>query len=140
MSLLKNQAGVVATEVARDATAEFPLGLMRRGGEQKSAAASTMRAYEAPERGRTAVLEALVRDGTGGRPRSGTGNGVGQRIVCGSGVCKTLWTPPWKSRLYPNFEGQWACSRRCLWKMVQAAIAREVGDGLAARHGTAAYP
>lgn len=48
---------------------------------------------------------------------------------CGSAACNTLWTPPWKSRRRPIFEGRWACSNRCARQMAGAAIAREIGDG-----------
>jgi hypothetical protein len=52
-----------------------------------------------------------------------------EQVQCGSPVCASGWTFPWKSRSYPIFEERWACSSKCLLAVVQAAIAREAGDG-----------
>ena len=52
-----------------------------------------------------------------------------EQIACGNPVCGSGWNFPWKSRRYPFFEEKWACSSKCLMAAVQAAIAREAGDG-----------
>jgi hypothetical protein len=128
MPVLNNQTIVAGARVDPDQTAEFPAGLMRRDEELESQQPTT-RAYQPlQESARPATLQSLVRDRMRERTRD-RATGTGERIVCGSVVCKGHWTPPWKSRLYPNFEGHWACSSRCLWSMVQMATAREVGDG-----------
>jgi hypothetical protein len=52
-----------------------------------------------------------------------------ERRVCGSFECESGWTMPWRSKRRPIFEGQWGCSGRCVFAMVQAAVRRELGDG-----------
>ncbi len=54
-----------------------------------------------------------------------------QRRLCGSAECAGGWTMAWRSRRRPIFEGQWACSGRCVLAMVRAALRREQGDGTA---------
>lgn len=51
------------------------------------------------------------------------------RRVCGSAECAGGWRAPWRNRRRPIFEGQWACSGRCVLEMVRAAVRRELGDG-----------
>jgi hypothetical protein len=117
---------MTVARVEPDQTAEFPAGLMRRDEALESQLLPATRADQpALEPVRPSILQTLVPDRTRDRAKGA----AGERIVCGSAACKGHWTPPWKSRLYPNFEGHWACSTRCLWSMVQMAVAREVGDG-----------
>jgi len=52
----------------------------------------------------------------------------GARKECGNVFCRTVWTPPWKSREYPIFEGRWACSPGCAEALVRSALARETGE------------
>jgi hypothetical protein len=49
---------------------------------------------------------------------------------CGNPACPGRWTPPWRSRSRPFFEGKWACSQRCLLAIVTMSVAREIGDGV----------
>ncbi len=51
-----------------------------------------------------------------------------QRRVCSNVECANGWIRPWRSRRRPIFEGQWACSGRCVLAMTQAAVQREIGD------------
>jgi hypothetical protein len=53
-----------------------------------------------------------------------------QGTVCGAIGCTSGWMKPWKSRQRPVFEGDWACSTRCLHAMVNAAVQRERGEPL----------
>ena len=50
--------------------------------------------------------------------------------VCGALDCGNGWVRPWKNRRRPVFEGEWACSSRCLQMLVRAAVRRVVGDGV----------
>ncbi len=47
--------------------------------------------------------------------------------ICGAAGCTSGWLKPWKSRQRPVFEDDWACSHRCLAKMVAQAVLRETG-------------
>jgi hypothetical protein len=55
--------------------------------------------------------------------------GQSQRRSCGNMECVSTWTPPWRNRRRPVFEGQWGCSGRCVQAMVKAAVNREMGEG-----------
>jgi hypothetical protein len=50
--------------------------------------------------------------------------------TCGAPGCTGRWTPPWKNRRRPIFEQEWGCTPRCLAKLVEAAVRREIGDGI----------
>src|ERR1700735_1827717 len=47
---------------------------------------------------------------------------------CSSVDCASVWTAPWRNRKRPIFEGQWACSGRCMVGIVTAALRLEAGD------------
>lgn len=47
---------------------------------------------------------------------------------CGNPRCATGWIRLWRSRRIPVFEGQWACSEKCLEERVAGAVRREM-DG-----------
>lgn len=55
-----------------------------------------------------------------------------QRRLCGNADCASVWTMPWRSRRRPIFEDAWGCSGRCMLSIVQTALRRESGDGIAA--------
>jgi Type II secretion system (T2SS), protein E, N-terminal domain len=57
-------------------------------------------------------------------------NRESQRRTCGNPECSGGWMAPWRSRRRPIFEGQWGCSGRCVLAMMQAAVSRELGDGV----------
>ncbi len=88
------------------------LSFMSRAEEYRTNAMS-----EVSSVGRSAGMRSIMRAGQDVQP------------VCGNVTCRNSWTFPWKSRTRPIFEERWACSSRCLLAMVEAAIAREAGDG-----------
>jgi hypothetical protein len=51
--------------------------------------------------------------------------------VCGAPSCNGGWTLPWKSRRRPIFEQEWGCTACCLTRLVEAAVRRETGEGVA---------
>jgi hypothetical protein len=55
--------------------------------------------------------------------------------TCGSSLCAGAWVMPWKNRRRPIFEGEWACSHRCLDDLIRGAIRRESGEGSVAEDG-----
>jgi hypothetical protein len=54
---------------------------------------------------------------------------VAGRRTCASLQCTSSWTAPWRSRKRPIFEGQWACSGRCVLELVRGAMRRESANG-----------
>lgn len=62
---------------------------------------------------------------------------LGKRVAteaertCGAPSCSGSWTLPWKNRKRPIFEKEWGCSEHCLRTLVNAAVRRETGDGVA---------
>ena len=60
----------------------------------------------------------------------------GQRRVCGNAECSSGWAMPWRNRRRPIFEGQWGCGGRCVLAMVQAAVRRELGEGVVSASAT----
>ena len=80
-----------------------------------------------------AVRAAAVYQRRGGEARREINSiaATGER-VCAAPGCAGRWMAPWKNRRRPIFEQQWGCSARCLATLVQAAVRREVGDGLRA--------
>lgn len=61
-----------------------------------------------------------------GQARSAPGGSLFPR--CGNPRCATGWIRLWRSRRIPVFEGQWACSEKCLEELVASAVRREM-DG-----------
>lgn len=53
------------------------------------------------------------------------------RRTCANPQCVSSWTAPWRSRKRPIFEGQWACSGRCVLELVHTAMRRESSHGAA---------
>ena len=51
--------------------------------------------------------------------------------MCGAPSCSGGWAMPWKSRRRPIFEQEWGCSQKCLKALVNAAVRRVSGEGIA---------
>lgn len=138
MPLLNTRNTGAAAELERSRAAEIPLRLVNR--EVKTADDASLRL---PAAGMSSVPHLPAIRGTGDARNSAPESlGVATRTrglfspadalrtVCGNRTCSGGWTPPWRSRRYPFFEGKWACSQNCLLAMVRQAIAREIGDGV----------
>jgi hypothetical protein len=69
-------------------------------------------------------------DGPGGLERFHLPKFVPQRRLCGHIECANGWTPPWRSRRRPIFEGNWGCGGRCVLGLVEAAVGRELSDAV----------
>lgn len=57
-----------------------------------------------------------------------TAQSVVTKRMCGSPECSGSRLSPWRNRKRPIFEGEWACSGRCVLGLVSAAIRREAND------------
>jgi len=125
MPLLNSRNTDVTAALVKSRAGELQLGPPRRGAEVPNDALS-----RPPAADRSAAVNPPARP-----PLSLFGSPETLRIACGNRVCDGGWTPPWKSRRYPFFEGKWACSHGCLLAMVRQAIAREIGGGELERVG-----
>jgi hypothetical protein len=46
--------------------------------------------------------------------------------VCGNPECETGWLQLFRSRSLPHFEGKWACSARCMERIIAAAVRSQI--------------
>ena len=48
--------------------------------------------------------------------------------TCANPGCQSGWLHPWRSRSKPVLDGSWTCSARCTEALLEAAVARELGE------------
>lgn len=70
---------------------------------------------------------AAERETSAGAPRS-------LFASCANPRCAMGWMRLWRSRRWPLFEGQWACSPECMSERVAAAVRREMDRGSVGAH------
>lgn len=110
----------------------MPLLNSGRGASSGDRASSNRVELSLMPRGEEHVINTLFQRRSGGLDaamRNIMRSPLDEQRECGNPTCQSRWNFPWKSKRHPMFEERWACSGKCLLAMVNAAVAREAGDG-----------